>query len=653
MSQYNQNITKTATSLKYFNEILGIPIDLANVIADYFKQEIGGDKTKSGYYMGKIRKNLPVILENAEQLKANPLYLERLFPFVGKSQAKHKYHEQIQYITSVNRKYAPWVTALIDSNQIQEEDFIKVKNLLDRHAELVRSGIITGEETSISFFGNDSDLFNFLKKFQVDTKSFEELMADPKVQAGSKLIVEENTEDYLITVLEVTTYEAMKALVSKDSAWCVAHDEGTFKSYNPPLYHMFFINGEPEVLIHKGSDQVKAQDDSTSFDPLVINAINGIVERLDLNTGAGDFEDYNKVISQFRAYEDYPASYIEEQVEADPSNIIYVSPDKYSLYMPVFSKNLNKVSEDDVVKFPRSFFNFIGQYFKINNMDSHFRFMENLIVSYLNFFEIESDYFKKIPDIFHTKYVYEDGYLSVIIKQLKFYGNIESIMRIMGKLNPKETQREDVSNAFVYGLTNNDSDVQLHLQSLLQLEKLYEDLDAIETYGKKEDIENGIIESIAKEIKKRPRTYSDIESEKILMSPRPELFEAVKYAIRSEPDIYFDVPSSIQNNFRYSAINGYMNLAKKVVAGEEPYSKLSKAPEFVIRQPKYMKILKNFQPDKSLDLNYKLEKARSMQDRTNPSLDFLSSEDPRGELINLMSDISTEELLDPKNFQSI
>lgn len=644
---YNHGIIKVATSIKYLHEILGLPLDLAQSLLEYFRTEVGGDKTKANYYMSHIRKNISEVVDNAERLKEDPSFLETMFPFVGQEKKKHKYHDQIQYMTAVNRKYAPWVTELIDSGKIQEEDFIKVKNLLERHAELVRKGTISGEAASIDYFEDDSDLFRFLKQYQVDSVGFEELMKLPEVQSGSKIIKMKQTDDHTIIVIHVWTYPAMKALAGKDSAWCVAQNEGTFSDYKPSDYFMFFFNGEPEILIHKESDQIKAQDDSTSFDPFMIYEIQDIVRDLDLNTGQGDFEDYIKVLAKFEAYAQYDHSTVSEYIREDPMQIIYVDPKRYGDFIHSFISSMRELDPLSIERFPRSFLQYLGQYLKINGMETHFRLMENLINDYLNAQEYFA-YFKKIPDVFHTTYVYENGYMRAIIEHLSDSFSLHWATTIMEKLNPKEQQREDVVEAYLEGIAKSSrSSSEYDFKNILST---YKDIGTMSLYAPEEQVTEAILGNVAKAISANPDLYRLIEDEEIKQNP--VMFEATKSMLKVYPDRQELVPKSIRYNFRFAILRGYMDLAKKVVKGEESYERLVNPPEFVRRNPKYMRILREFEPNASVDLAYKLNELVRHEDHIEPSKGFDYNAYHR--IRNLLEDtVTQEELLDPKNFKIV
>ena len=643
---YNQKLNKSA-SVKYLNEILGLPLDLSQSLFNYFK---GEEKVKTSFYMGKIRKEVAKILENAAQLTADPSFIENIFPFKSQKQEKHRYHEQIKYMTAVNRKFAPWVTKLIDAGTIQEEDFVKIKDLLRRYEELVRAGTITGEEALIDFFEDDSHLFRYLKKYKVDTVNFEELMADPDVRQGSRVIARKETEDFDIVALWVHDYPAMAALAQKDTSWCVAQDEGTFNDYDPPEYHMFFFNGEPQILIHKASGQIKAQDDSTAFDPLMIYSIKDIIDDYELNGGVDDFEDYTKILSRYEAFATYPKNQIENYLEDDPLNIIYVSPDKYGLYVGTFVKNMRKLTTHQIGKLPKSFMDYLGKYLKMNGLDTQFHFMENLITNFLHE-DDHSHYFKKIPEPFRTQHVYEEGYLGSIKEALAESFSVEYSLDLISKLNDKQRRDPELITIFLGGITNDFSRREPSAYDMGNLVDSFERLGEKDTYGLEGQIREAITRSIANALIKAPELYNRIESPAIKLSPF--MFEATKEAIKVNPEIYLLVPDEIRDNFRYAVLRGYINVARQVAAGQESQERLKDAPEYVRKNTGFIKILEKGEMNPSLDLAYRLNQLVKIDDEIETKPNEFRAYDAYTRIRNLIGDIPQQEFLDPKNLTAV
>jgi len=644
MSLYNKNIIiKQSSSLKYFVDILGLPEDLSNVLFNYFQQNME-DKTKEGYYLSKIKKNKEIVLEKKDKLIESPSYLEVLFPFESKEKPKeHPYKEQINYISSSNKKFIPWVTKLIDSGKVTEEDFVKIKNMLEQYNELVLSGKITGKEAEINNFGTDSDLFNYLRKYNVDNRSAEEILSSEEVKNGTEVLYSGTLFDLYIIMLKVFSYKALNSIAGKSTSWCVALSEGTFSDYSPSEYYLFIINGIPEILIHKNSNQIKASDDTTSINPMYAYAVNGLIEEYDLNSHQEDFDDYDKIINKYQSYQNANEDVVAKEIGEDLRNIIYVLPENYPKYMNVFLKNITKLSIYDIESLPKNLLDYIGKYMKLKKMNSHFSFMESVLSKFI-FSSGYSYYFKKIPDIFHTKKTYEEGYIASIVETLSISGSPrEQYEEIMEKLNEKERQRPDIIKAFIEGLTSIPDWMKrqgLNSETFKSYTDILYSLKTKNYYGLNDQIKKSILPNIIKELINKPSLYetlTDIEKND------PDFFEATKETIKKDPSIYKFVPNNIKYQFRFALLKGYINLSKLVQEGKEPYEKLLEAPDFIRRNPDFIKSIKDLKKNDVLTLKYLLEPLKKVDDIKTETRNRVTEY-----AINIIKDIPRELFLNPK-----
>ena len=660
-------LIKKAISLKYFSEILKFPPDLSQALYSFISEQTEPNSVKQKFYLSKIRSQNPktknfIVLENKNEIVENPLFLKQLFPFKEEEkEEEHHYEKEIKIMTSNNEAYTQWVKKLIDSGKIKEEDFAKIKQFLDDFSSLVNRKVLIGKDANINNYVDDSQLFNQIQKYKKDEKrlQFNELLNNEHVQSGSDILVKNGN----VVLFVVKSFGAIK-LLGASTAWCVANAETDFKSYGPPFY-LFYIDEEPEILVHFGSHQIKAKDDSTAFNPYYVYLIDDILKSIEPENFeySGDFEDYKKIIDKYKEYITKNPEEIKSEIETNPTNMIYVTPENYGMYIKSFVKNIILLNKDFIYTFSKNFLQYLGNYLKITNQQTKFDFLENLIIDYLNSGYSHTDYFKRIPKAFHTKKVYEKGYIGSLKNELASSLPPYSYL-ILNSLNPSEKERKDVQDAWLNSFKSNLDD-RFYLPEIFKMISvlIFNKEETFQTYtdtgeekvsgkdlfmGKENEIFPLLFISIKNILSKNPEAYEEIPPE---IKELKEMFEATKAMIENKPENHILVPESMKYSVRFAIFNGYIDLAKKIVKGEESYSRLQNAPLFVTKNPKYQKILEQFKKNENKELEYQLKGLKDAEDFLEPEgvnkryYDFTKKT-----LINLLEKIDKNVLKDKKNF---
>ena len=259
---------------------------------------------------------LPVLEEAIPQTMDLAQSLGKKAPYIAQSlirSGKAKDEDQAAEITKaiydtamitpkmVKKKMSPFldaVTKWVMNGSIKlPEDSQKTRESLEEFNRQKVAGTLKGDNANINTIERQQDLFKAISDKQGLGKSlgFEE--------GGAKLIPEwtmkfEDGEDGgagMYKVYRIDDHATMQKCGS-NSNWCVVHEQ-YFNQYKPPYFLITRHDDEGEqrvALVHRGSMQLKAEDDSSLLDddPGLFQSLRPILNKIfgenRLRLGGGD-----------------------------------------------------------------------------------------------------------------------------------------------------------------------------------------------------------------------------------------------------------------------------------------------------------------------------------------------------------------------------
>jgi hypothetical protein len=694
----------------YFDK-LGVPEAIAQKLNEYLIALESGDRDdqkKAKFLLRKTKDNPSMFNEYEAGILESPTEtfdsIVRRLGFQSEKKTETDYESEVKQITQ-NKTYQKWVKERIADGDILPEDFVVTKNNLNLFQSLINTGVIPEDERDISIYKTKTDLFEYLHKYvkQQKVKTLEELKKDKIVMKGSTLLRSTVSESgYEIELFRVDTYPAMR-LLGAGTSWCVTQTERYFKSEGGPPYYMFFIDGEPEVLAHAISSQIKSPTDNPNFNPAFAKAIDPLIEILGINTHDGDFEIYDRVIREYERYESLSDQEIGNNISKDIGNFIYLDPNKYGAFVEHFVKNIQQIDNSVIENLPKQALETIGKFLRIKNMPSHFKMMEEAIGHFIAE-EGHSNYFKSIPKIFRTKNTYENGYVHALKESFR-YGGILQNLKEMDKIDPKLKARKDVQEAFGTYLPEGMHGMQDLLRMMLVLRAGSEgtmnvdvafkdtkdknklktkrvpanlrDVDSILLidYDKEEndpekfvdvpikdillDNEDQLKENFKKRIgemiKDRENSFyfkkympEALESLTPELASHQDIFEAIREVVKEAPDYYKYIPNDSKRNFRFAVLRGYIDLMQRIREGKEKADafNLDNVPLDVKRNPSFIKKYKAMQSAHPMEIELKYWNQHLIK---NLNSDYLGYGNAKYDTIDYIAEIP-EEVLQHESF---
>jgi len=336
------------------------------------------------------------ILKKIRQTQPTKESMEEIRNLV-KEQTKEEISEIDKTINNLtdNVNYRKWIKNLFETKQIQEEDFVKVKKLLKSFTKLIKNKKIPEDKRDINLFKNDKELNEYVNKFVQKASSNLE-----NIKSGYKIL----DEDDQVTLLQVTEEDTLKKIcdVGYKINWCVL--TGSWANYPPPEFYLFLINGKPEVLAHKQSNQIKDINDAPIQNGIFINLINPFVEKYNLNTHNGDFRIYDqklRKIQEFQANKNNE-EYINKELELDPMNIVLLEEDSWGKYIDIVAKHVGNLNFNNI---PFDLLDYLANYCKIKKLDKEFQELETNMIGKLLTGDNFARYNKIVPDVLKTNEV--------------------------------------------------------------------------------------------------------------------------------------------------------------------------------------------------------------------------------------------------------
>jgi hypothetical protein len=287
------------------------------------------ERVKKSYMIRKLKENSEAVSREKSLIVQNPMYLDTIFPFDSKD--RRSFSPEVAKVTQ-NYNERIWVAKLIETGRINPaEDLPKIRSLLSDFNNM-NSG------RKIEEFQDDSDLFKFVS----DNKP-EESIEMP--YDGWRMIEEQNVDGTNVKLIEIYEKNAMEE-IGKNSNWCVAH--GSWGEYEPP-FQCFVIAGQPKVLAHVPTEQIKNEQDEPLF-ANDVKYIRGLVEKHLDNPHAGDFAIYDDAAKQLGEVEKSLGNKdrMKELIEMDEKTVSLIPPEKIGENMQAILGVLKDIDFDTV-----------------------------------------------------------------------------------------------------------------------------------------------------------------------------------------------------------------------------------------------------------------------------------------------------------------
>jgi len=377
-------IYKFSQNMNYLVNSLGVNLRISEVILPYLQSM---KKIKRSYILRKIKENIELI-NNSNQLLSNASYLDVLFPFKDK---EVKFPDYINKVTD-NIEERKWVKYLIDAKKINaQEDLPKIRKLLLNFNSL-------NSKKKISDFSDDTELFQFVKK----NSHSKEIVLPSR---GWKFIDKDEVDDVSIKLIEIFEADAMHE-IGKNTNWCVAHN--MFNHYKPSRFYCFILDGEPKILVHPESGQIKDEGD-TALSTYEVKYISGLMEkhksllekRGDSEEDYGDYDIYQSSLNKIKELEDNIDNYeyIKESLASHPNKIFLLPLNKIDRYLSLI--DFDKLFKYENIRFLNNkVLDKMGDYINFYDLKA-----KNFINEYaLDIAILEPDkYLKLVPKSFRTK----------------------------------------------------------------------------------------------------------------------------------------------------------------------------------------------------------------------------------------------------------
>ena len=379
-----------------------------------------------------------------EQLKAIPLE-------VKETKIPPEMEKIVTQMTE-NKEEREWLRKLVASGRFKEEDKTKIYLLLKDMQELPKD-----KQKPIIDFKDDTELAKYLKSFKVN----KEIKLPTE---GYELLEDYDTDSYNVKLFHITSQEALDA-IGVGASWCVLTPAkgGNPVQYKPFDYYCFVIDGEPEVLIHKGSQQMKDSGDAPLRYGPFIKAIEPVVKKYELNKPlAGsqynynyddddgdpynDFGKYNASLKNIHEFEKRTGDteFISKEIKKDPYNILLLDENEWGKYMPIMAEHLktNKNYDSEaplllIDKLNSKILNYLASYLKLHN-DPAMERLENMVESWFHLSNSNltvGRYKKKIPASLRT------NKLNDIFNREREYEMEKMKVRILSGYNPLISMR--------------------------------------------------------------------------------------------------------------------------------------------------------------------------------------------------------------------
>ena len=369
----------------------GVPSENIDMLAEYLHSL--PDNIQRFLMKNYITKN-PTI--SIEELKAVPLDIEEE---IKVSRTMEKLINQMTHDKSERN----WLKKLVQDGRFQKEDYIKIQLMLDELRALPEE-----DREPITKFKDDVELSDYLNLFKV-TKPIKDVPEE-----GAERIESYMSNDYAIDVYYITNQEALDA-IGNGASWCVLSNQGG-NTYHPFEYYCFVINGQPEILLHTDSDQIKDRNDGTLNNGPIIKAIAPVIEEYGLNTHEGDFWTFDRQLREIKEIEQNidNKDFIYEKVIQNPINFKLLPESEWGKHIKSLAQSfigddshrgsLMHDAPKDFEELGKDLLHYLAGYLKLKD-PSGFARLEDIVTQWLARTDRNltvGRYRKVVPDILHT-----------------------------------------------------------------------------------------------------------------------------------------------------------------------------------------------------------------------------------------------------------
>ena len=365
-----------------------------------------------------------------EEIKAIPVQIE------NDIEINPKMEQYVKNITN-DKKERQWLRSLISIGRVKEEDIYKISNLFAKFHNLPDIPENNKKITKITDFKDDSELSKY-----IDDKTPKTSVDPNSLPKGAKLLESFNSMGQNFQLYNLTTQEALDA-VGKGANWCVLTENGAY-NYEPLDYYCFVIDGNPEVLIHQRSSQIKDSHDATVADPHLIKNINPYIEKYKLNTHDDDFAEYDDNLANLKTFESKinDEEFINEAINEDIAMFSLIPNEYWDKYTKTLIDSIITESKVDIDEYDNapvydvptnpfdklnySILEQIGKYIILNNEKEFKNIMDNYLEEWMNNLGRNEElsvgrYQKKVPPTLKNKEIFNKCYQKMLTDKKAFY----------------------------------------------------------------------------------------------------------------------------------------------------------------------------------------------------------------------------------------
>ena len=293
-----------------------------------------------------------------------------------------------------------WIVKIINSGSLASDKFsedlpsaIRCFKIFNNNKDMLKP---------ISEYNSIPELFKAVKLYESGVN-----VEIPTEEQGVRLLDSQSIDGYDVDLYYLTRVENVQEvngewldsiqIMGQGTSWCVSLPSPV-TNYEPDEFHCFYINGNPEVLVHSNSNQIKDTNDGT-LNNYFVRIINPLVEEYDLNQRHGDWYDYNEALEISEEIRELLDSNNEkgiiDKLSDDPDGIGLFPIEESRRFIPVVYKKIDKL---DFSITPNKILNILGEYIYHNNLDRRLIDLYALEVA----LEDEDRYLKLVPESFRS-----------------------------------------------------------------------------------------------------------------------------------------------------------------------------------------------------------------------------------------------------------
>ena len=338
-----QHLSKKYPSLSKYHSLI---LDFVSSFKKLPKKE---SKVKTKKFFDSLERMSDISEESLGDLYSKVINTE----FESKERIFHP-----KLVENLNDKESrEWAQNLLDSKVELEEDIPKMVQNIKEFDSL-------SSDKSLKDFSSDSELFKYLSQFKQESDGdypdeLNILLKEWKL--GEDEVDGHKVELYYVRRVPMGKKDSLQ-IIGANTNWCVSMYPNPETSYKPDEYHCFFIDGEPKVLAHVESGQIKDDHDSplnnhlikyinplaqkfgvTSENAQQYNYNNEYDDEYDENYFESDFDEYDSALVRINNLEENKdnSEYVRGKINQNITTLNYLPANDTWKYMDLLYQKIN------------------------------------------------------------------------------------------------------------------------------------------------------------------------------------------------------------------------------------------------------------------------------------------------------------------------